>query len=147
PAQFFDLLGDPGLKATVQFRLFIRALVQLAEQPRVRHRNHRLSSEVFEERDLFVGKQPNLLAAGDDQSEEAVVFAQRHIQRCAYAGVKRGTSDRIGGLSYIRHLHNASAAQQLPDRMRWPGWNPSRSPSAKPGARPRVATARFVSPS
>src|SRR5262249_12696310 len=83
--------------------------------------NDRLRCEVFEQRDLLVGKQPNLLAAGDNQSEEADVFAQRHIQRRAYASVKRGASDRIGGITYIRHLHNASAAQQLTDRMRWAG--------------------------
>src|SRR6516164_9972845 len=110
PADHLEHLASRGL---IFERLLegVGTAAQFAQEPRVLHRDDRLGGEVFEQRDLFVGKQPNLLAASDNQSEEAVVFPQRYVQTRAYAALfKPRTSNRIGALTYIRHLHNASPA-------------------------------------
>jgi len=43
----------------------VRALAQLAEQPRILHRDHRLRGEVLQQRDLLVGKRSNLRTVDD----------------------------------------------------------------------------------
>ena len=53
------------------------------DQPRILHRDHRLRGEVLQQRDLLVGKRPDLLAVDHDKPEHRVVPAQRHAARCA----------------------------------------------------------------
>src|ERR1700730_8199957 len=98
------------------------AFAQFAEQPRVLHRNHRLRREVLQQGNFFFGKQPNLLALGNNLSKQTIVVAQWHKQNRADAGeFERGTYDRIGNLRRVRYLHNASSAQQLTERVRSAG--------------------------
>ena len=48
-----------------RFLEVVRALAQFAKQPRVFHRDDRLRGEILQERYLFVGECPRLLAIGD----------------------------------------------------------------------------------
>src|SRR5207244_691989 len=50
--------------------LLLQRLARLGQQPRVLHRDYRLRGEVFEQRDLFLGKRPHLAASRGDHSEE-----------------------------------------------------------------------------
>jgi hypothetical protein len=45
-----------------------------------------LRCEAFEQRNLFVGEQPHLVAAGADEPEEGILLAQRHVQNGSQAG-------------------------------------------------------------
>ena len=72
----------------------VGALAQLAEQPRILHRDYRLRSEVLEQRNLFFGKRPHFPANGDDLPEEHIVLAQRNAQQGAAARLDRGAHHR-----------------------------------------------------
>src|SRR6266536_6614319 len=52
PPQLLDLFGDARLQASIQLRHLVGALAQLAQQPRVLDRDHRLRREVFDQPDL-----------------------------------------------------------------------------------------------
>jgi hypothetical protein len=69
------LLGDPRFEAAVQFCDLLGTLAQLAQQPRVLHRDHRLRREVLQQRDLFGGKFSHLLTVYGDHAEEGLLFA------------------------------------------------------------------------
>ena len=49
-------------------------------KPRVLHRDDRLRREVLDERDFLVTERPNFKADSDDQAEQRIVFAQRHVK-------------------------------------------------------------------
>ena len=48
------------------------------EQPRIVHRNDRLSGKTLQQRDLSVGEWPHFLPVDDKISEKRIVLAQRH---------------------------------------------------------------------
>jgi hypothetical protein len=50
------------------------ALLQLAEQPRILHRDHRLGGEILQQRDLLVRKRPHLLPVGRYKTKNYVVL-------------------------------------------------------------------------
>ena len=58
---------------------------QLPKQPRVLHRDHRLSREVLQQCYLFVRKRAYLLAVNHDTAEQDVIFEERHDECCSRA--------------------------------------------------------------
>ena len=54
--------GDTVAHVLERDAQFFLALADFVEQPRVLHRDHRLGGEVLQQRDLFVGERPDLLA-------------------------------------------------------------------------------------
>src|SRR6516162_10201563 len=63
--------------------LLLQGLARFSQEPCVLHRNNRLVREVLQQRDLFVGKRPNLLAERSDDAKQRVVFAQRNRKQSA----------------------------------------------------------------
>ena len=72
-----------------------KRLARLGDQPRVLHRDHRLRREVLQQRDLFVGERPDLLAIDRDRAEQRVVLAQR--RRTAACGAAEFDAGRAAG--------------------------------------------------
>src|SRR6266446_1475351 len=75
--QFVNLGSDPRLQVAVQLPDLLGTLPQLAQQPRILHRDNRLRREILQQRDLFFGKRPDLLAIDTEYAEHRIVPAQR----------------------------------------------------------------------
>jgi hypothetical protein len=58
--------------------LLLQRLTGLSDEPRILHCDHRLRREVFQQRDLLVGKRPDFAAMGTEISQQDVVLAHRH---------------------------------------------------------------------
>src|SRR5215471_9677685 len=56
--------------------LLIQSLAGLGQQPCILHRNHRLRSEVLEQRDLLVSERANLLTIDRNKSEQDIALPQ-----------------------------------------------------------------------
>ena len=65
--------------------LLLQCLVRLGQQPRVLHCNNCLRGEAFEQRDLFVGEGPHLLAIHDERAKKSALLAQRDTEQAARA--------------------------------------------------------------
>src|SRR6516165_11482927 len=76
-AQLFHLVGDAGFEASVQFGDLLGALAQLAQEPRILHRNDGLRREVLQQRNLSFGKRPYLPAVSGYRADQFTVLAQR----------------------------------------------------------------------
>jgi len=50
----------------------VERLARLGDQPRILHRDHRLRTEILEQRDLLVSKRAHLLTINRDHAEQAV---------------------------------------------------------------------------
>ena len=75
-----------------------RASRCLGHQSRVLHRDHRLSGEVLQQRDLLVGKGPHLGAIDREEAEERAVLAHRYPQHRPRAGaVSQHAADSNAG--------------------------------------------------
>src|SRR6516164_6825671 len=74
-------------------------------QERIFHRDDSLGSEVLQQRDLFVGEGPGLLAKYRDIAEQAVVLAERHTERAPRtAKINQRTPSRIAvAIESLRH--------------------------------------------
>ena len=88
-------------------------------QPRVLHRDHRLSGEVLQQRDLLVGERPHLLAEDRDDAEQRVILAQRtQIAVRAPASTAPARAERRSGTLRSRqrpgyeHTHSPSRSLQ-----------------------------------
>ena len=81
------------------------SIAQLAEQPRVLHRDHRLSREVLQQRDLLVGERPHLLPVERRSCRATAILAQRddRLMRAARAQGMRG--DREPSSTFVRPEH------------------------------------------
>ena len=60
--------------------LLLQSLARLGQEPRVLHRDDRLRREILQQRDLLLGKRPDLLAIDRDRAEQPAVLAKRHIR-------------------------------------------------------------------
>src|SRR6516164_10750765 len=60
--------------------LLFERLARLGQQPRILHRDDRLSGEVLQQRNLLVGKRPYLLAVDRERPDYGIVLAQRYNQ-------------------------------------------------------------------
>ena len=69
-------LGCRGLLLK-RFGEIVSALAQLIEQPRVLDGDDGLRGEVLHQRDLFVGKGPNLLAVDGDGADQLIFLEHR----------------------------------------------------------------------
>src|SRR5262249_19867984 len=78
------------------------------------HRYDRLRREIYDERDLLLGKRPHFLASGDDLPEQGVIFAQRHEEDCPDAAEDdpASASHRIVDFRQIRAMGDALAFKQ-----------------------------------
>ena len=96
PAQLLDLLGDPRFEPAVEFGDLLGALAQFAQQPRVLHRDHRLRREILQQRDLLVGKRPDLRPVEVDRPAHVPISSQRHVQRRARSTkINHSASQRV----------------------------------------------------
>jgi hypothetical protein len=74
----------------------VSARPQLAEQPRVPHRDHRLRSEVLKHCDLPIGERPYLLAMHKEDTEGPALGEHWHRQHCpSLAHLGGGNGHRI----------------------------------------------------
>src|SRR5262245_7622375 len=55
--------------------LLLQRLARLGQEPRVLHRDDRLRREIFEQRNLLVGKWPHFAANGDDLPQKHIILA------------------------------------------------------------------------
>ena len=55
--------------------LLLQTLARLGQEPRVLHRNYRLSREILQQCDLLLRKRPHLLAINDDRTEDGALAA------------------------------------------------------------------------
>ncbi len=62
------------------------ALADLLQQPSIVHRDDRLRGEILQQRDLFIGKLPDLAATGADKAEQRLFLAQRDVKNATHAG-------------------------------------------------------------
>ena len=69
----------------------LQCLARLGQEPCIFHCDHRLRGEVFQQRDLFLGKRPHFPANGDDHPEERVVLTQGDVKQSAVASLNRDT--------------------------------------------------------
>jgi hypothetical protein len=76
------------------------ALLQLAEQPRILHRDHRLRGEILQQRDLLLGERPNLPAVDHNVAEHPSVLQQRH-QKVGAGASEIDQSEAIGVAALI----------------------------------------------
>ena len=65
--------------------LLLQRFAQLAEQPRVLDRDHRLRGEILDQFDLLVGEWLNLLPIHIDGADKLVVFEHWHRYKCPHA--------------------------------------------------------------
>jgi hypothetical protein len=65
--------------------LLLQGFVRLGDQSGVLYRDHSLRSEVLQERDLLVGKRPNIAAIYVQDPEQRPVLAQGHGKPAADA--------------------------------------------------------------
>src|SRR6516162_3581591 len=63
--------------------LLFQSLARLGDQPSILHCDHRLRSEVLQQRDLLVGERPHLLAVDQKCPKESCIFAQRYSEGTA----------------------------------------------------------------
>src|SRR3954452_22220229 len=106
--------------------LLLQSLARLGDEPRVLHRNDRLRREILQQRDLLLGKGPDLAAIGGNRAEQPVVLEQRHDQEGADADLHRDPKLRVfASLSRefreIRDLNKELAAQYARERVIRPG--------------------------
>src|SRR5262245_45492644 len=87
-------------------------MADLAEQPSVLHRDHRLRGEAFEKRYLLFDEWLDIPPVGGDLAEQLSLPTQGNVQRGSDASVKRGAGDRIVDLGPVRDLGEALACQQ-----------------------------------
>ena len=71
------MIGDPRFELAVPSGDLLIPLTQLAEQPRVIHRDDRLRGEVLKQRDLPFGVRTLFFAIDRDEAEQPVVFTER----------------------------------------------------------------------
>ena len=101
--------------------LLLQRLALLGQQPRVLHRDHRLGSEILQQRDLLVGERSHLLAIDDDRHRamsRPCAAARRARCGCRPARPRRGGSGRRSVrlvIRDIRDMHQALASQQTAD--------------------------------
>jgi hypothetical protein len=77
------------------------ALPQLAKEPRVLHRDHRLDGEILQQCDLLFGERAHLLPVDREAAEQDIVFAQGHDQNCAKpAQIDRSAVQRVAGFDF-----------------------------------------------
>ena len=69
----------------------LQCLARLGQEPCIFHCDHRLRGEVFQQRDLFLGKRPHFPANGDDHPEERVVLTQGDVKQSAVASLNPDT--------------------------------------------------------
>jgi hypothetical protein len=62
--------------------LLLQRLTLLGDQPRILHRDDRLSGEVLQQRDLLIVERPHFLAVNVNCPEHVAISRQRHVQRC-----------------------------------------------------------------
>src|ERR1700749_2930914 len=95
----------------------VRALAQLAEQPRVFDRDDRLRREILQQRYLLLRERPHLLAINREDAQELLVLAQRNGKQGAdaaqlYHGVGEGQSGAVAFMDRdIRQVDDSLAAQ------------------------------------
>ena len=70
-----DLVGDARFELRIELDNLFSALPQLIEQAGVLDGDHRLRSEVLQQRDLLVGERPNFLAVDGQGPEQHFVLA------------------------------------------------------------------------
>ena len=107
--------------------LLLQRLARLGNQPRVLHRDHRLRSEILQQRDLLVGKWPHLPAIDGQCAEQGILFAQRNSkQGAATANIHKPSGALVAGavkigIRDIGHMDDAVAAQEARpgDTKRW----------------------------
>jgi hypothetical protein len=110
-ARGIDDLQDFGNRG-----LLLQGLTRFGQKPRVLHRNDRLGGEILQQRDLLVGKRPDLASAGGDIAKQDGVFAQRYDQNAAQSGVVAGAGNQAVGprpRQVIRNVNKALAIEQL----------------------------------
>src|SRR6516162_10519053 len=94
-----------------------RALTQFGDQPRILHGDDRLSCEILQQRDLLIGKRPNLLAVQDDEAENGVVPTERCDERRAGAAqVDEAAPVQVACpiwllILQVEHVHNRLPAE------------------------------------
>ena len=88
--------------------LLLQRLPLLGDQPRVLHRDDRLSGEVFKKRDLLVSERTNLLAVDGEVTEKCIILAQRHCEHGAAHRPDRPKCGAIGSsgpIGLVLHQH------------------------------------------
>src|SRR6516162_2413710 len=96
PAQFANLLGDPRFQAAIKFGHLLGALAQFAKEPRILHGDDCLRSEIFQERDLLVGKWADFAARDRKGADRFVVLDKGDPNKCASTtGFDRRLHNRV----------------------------------------------------
>jgi len=109
-------------------RLLLQGLARLGDQAPRFPLHHRLRSKILQERNIFFGKQPNLLTAGNNLAESGARLAQWNKQnRAMPADFERGHVYGSANVRHIRCLHNprrsaarGSGAQGRPEPLPQP---------------------------
>jgi len=100
-----------------------RALAQFTEQACIFHCDYRLCREILQQRDLFVGEQPNFLAIEPKCAQELVVLAQCYSQSGSGSPQLNQSAARVGRRAIIgrdiRNLHHRYAGSELIERTSW----------------------------
>src|SRR5205085_4095060 len=100
--------------------LLFQCFTRFAYQAGVFHRDHRLSGEILQQRDLLLGKGPDFLAVDGDETLYCIIFEQRHDQHgpCTpevhyspQIGIAVPVTFRV---SAIDHLDDPLAFEQAP---------------------------------
>ena len=114
PFEFAELRGDAVLQFAVPRRDLVGAGAQFAEQPRILHRDHCLRREILQQRDLLVGKRPNLLAVDAIAPSKVVVLAQR--QGIWLRTPPRSISSRIweGAINLVSRAYRLKCTMRSP---------------------------------
>src|SRR5262249_11778101 len=124
------------------------APAEFARQPRILHRDHRLCGKVLQQRDLFVGERPHLLAVDDHCAQQNVVLEQPYCDLAADTPELSLLSERRNRkispfLTDLGNLDNSSTARASSQRYAWmwpKSTNPPRplDPAQFTGRRSRV---------
>src|SRR6516225_2365825 len=65
--------------------LLLQRFARLGQEPRILHRNHRLRSEVLQQRDLLVGERARFLSVDVNSAEQHAVLAKGDAKKAVEA--------------------------------------------------------------
>ena len=101
-------------------RLLVERFARFGQEPRILHRDHRLSREIPQQRNLLVRKRAHLVAISGNSAEQRFVLSQGHDQLGTdTADFDKGTRQRIirsprREFGHVVDLSERRAKRQLP---------------------------------
>src|SRR5215471_14378465 len=124
--------------------LLLQGFARLGQEPRILHCDDRLSSEILQQRDLFVRKRANFLAIDGHRAQYGIIFAQRdgkHASTAADIGKSGsgGARSVTFALSNIGHVKNAFAFENSGQKAVTLRARADRPALREPLCEPRVA--------